>query len=311
MLRILPFDELPSGLSLPYADFANVLIAQARELYSDQELGVDLKETVYALDSSVIDLCLTMFPWAKFRKTKAGIKLHTLLDVRGNIPSFIAITGAKCHDVNILDKLVVEPGAFYVMDRAYVHFARLYRMHRSCSWFVVRAKRGMKYYRVTSAVVDKLTDVRSDQTIRLSGTKTSKDYPEHLRRIRYFDKENDRYFVYLTNNFILPPENIALLYKLRWQVELFFKWIKQHLRIKAFYGTSANAVKTQIWIAISVYVLVAIAKKRFSLNASLYNILQVLSLSLFEKMPILSAFQGLEEPLLDEHGYKQLQLFSN
>ena len=294
-----------------YADFANVLISQARELYSDKEFGVDLRETVYALDASVIDLCLTMFPWATFRKTKAGVKLHTLLDIRGNIPSFVAITEAKCHDVNILDELVVEPGAFYVMDRGYVHFARLYRMHRSFGWFVIRPKRGMQYYRVASAVVDKSTDVRSDQTIRLTGINTSNDYPDHLRRIRYFDKENKRYFVYLTNNFILPAKTIALLYKLRWQVELFFKWIKQHLRIKAFYGTSSNAVKTQIWIAIAIYVLVAIAKKRFSIEASLYNILQVLSLSLFEKMPILSAFQALDEQLLDEPRNKQLELFSN
>jgi hypothetical protein len=267
-----------------YADFAQVLIHIARELYAEEDFGVELDNTVYALDASTIDLCLSVFPWARFRKSKAGIKLHTLLDLRGNIPTFIEITEALLHDVNILDILVGEPGACYIMDRAYLDFARLYALRLAGSFFIVRAKKNLKFRRIYSHKVDKSSGLKFDQTIEL--TNSFEEYPERLRRIRFFDSQNNLLLTFLTNDFSLPALVIAQLYKCRWQVELFFKWIKQHLRIKAFFGTSANAVKTQIWIAISVYVLVAIIKKRLNLHYSLYTILQVLSVTAFEKIPL-------------------------
>lgn len=269
-----------------YADFAQVLIHSARKLYINEPFGLDLKETVYALDATTIDLCLSLFPWAKFRKTKAGIKMHTLLDLRGPIPSFVEITPAKVHDVNIFDTLVLEPGAFYVMDRGYVDFERLYLFNQVPAFFITRAKRNLKCQRVYSHAVDKTTGLRSDQTIRLTGFYSSQHFPDHLRRIRFYDKEQNRYFIFLTNNFTLPALTIAQAYKLRWAIELFFKWIKQNLCIKAFFGTSENAVRTQIWIAISVYVLNAIIKKRLNIEMTLYNFLQILSVSVFEKMDI-------------------------
>ena len=270
-----------------YADFALNLIDIARELYADEDFGIELKETVYALDASTIDLCLSLFPWARFRKTKGAVKLHTLLDVRGNIPSFIAITDGKVHDVNILDDLPPEVGAIYVMDRAYLDFERLYVMNQWNAFFVIRSKRNTVFRRLYSHSVDKSTGVRCDQTIALDGFYTRQAYPDKLRRVKFYDDEKNRSFDFLTNQFVLPALTIAQLYRLRWRVELFFKWIKQHLRIKAFYGTSPNAVKTQIWIAISVYVLVAIIRKRLHLRQSLYTILQVLSVTLLEKRPIL------------------------
>jgi len=273
-----------------YADFAQILIAGAKELYMDEGFGVELDSTVYALDASTIDLCLSLFPWARFRKAKGAIKLHTLLNLRGNIPEFIHISEGKLHDVNILDILVPQPGSFYLMDRAYVDFARLYIIHQATAFFVTRAKRRLRFKRRYSRPVDKSTGLRCDQTIILTGIKSKANYPEPLRRIAYFDTGTKRRFVFLTNNFMLPALTVVLLYKCRWQIELFFKWIKQHLRIKTFYGTSINAVKTQIWIAVSVYVLVAIVKKRLALDQSLYTILQVLSVTLFEKTPILQVF---------------------
>jgi len=270
-----------------YADFAQVLIKIARELYAEEDFGLELDQTVYAFDSTILDLCLSVFPWAKFRKGKAGIKLHTLLDLQGNIPVIIRITPAKIHDVNILDDLLFEAGAIYVFDRAYVDFARLYRIHQSRAFFLSRAKSNFVFKRLYSQPVDKSTGVRADQIIMVTGFYALKDYPEKLRRVRYFDTVTKKRLVFITNNFDLPATTIAQLYKCRWQVELFFKWIKQHLRIKAFYGTTENAVKTQIWIAISIYVLVAIVKKRLKLDRSLYSILQILSVSLFEKTPIL------------------------
>lgn len=275
-----------------YADFAQVLIKIARELYAEEDFGLELDQTVYAFDSTILDLCLSVFPWAKFRKGKAGIKLHTLLDLQGNIPVIIRITPAKIHDVNILDDLLFEAGAIYVFDRAYVDFARLYRIHQSRAFFLSRAKSNFVFKRLYSQPVDKSTGVRADQTIMVTGFYTLKDYPEKLRRIRYFDSMTKKRLVFLTNNFDLPAITIAQLYKCRWQVELFFKWIKQHLRIKAFYGTTENAVKTQIWVAISVYVLVAIVKKRLKLDRSLYSILQILSVSLFEKTSILQVLSA-------------------
>ena len=270
-----------------YADFAQVLINIATKLCKNEKLGVELNETIYALDSSTIDLCLSLFPWAHFRKSKGAIKLHTLLNLRGNIPSFISITDGKIHDVNILDQLILEAGSFYIMDRAYIDFMRLYKFNEFHAFFVVRAKSNLKYRRLYSHNIDKSTGLKCDQTIVLTGTDTSKDYPEKLRRIRFFDKENNKDLVFLTNNFTLPALTIAQLYKYRWQIELFFKWIKQHLRIKSFFGTSENAVKVQIWIAISVYVLIAIIKKRLKLKISLYTFLQILSINIFEKSPIL------------------------
>ncbi len=270
-----------------YADFAQVLIKIARKLYAEEGFGLELDQTVYAFDSTILDLCLSVFPWAKFRTGKAGIKLHTLLDLKGNIPVIIRITPAIIHDVNVLDDLLFEAGAIYVFDRAYVDFARLYRLHQSRAFFLSRSKSNFVFKRLYSQPVDKSTGVRADQIIMVTGFYTLKDYPEKLRRIRYYDTTTKKRFVFLTNNFDLPAITIAELYKCRWQVELFFKWIKQHLRIKAFYGTTENAVKTQIWIAISIYVLVAIVKKRLKLDRSLYSILQILSVSLFEKTPIL------------------------
>ena len=269
-----------------YADFAQVLIDIARPLYLDDDFGVELDNTVYALDSSTIDLCLSMFPWARFRKHKGAIKLHTLLDLRGNIPTFISITNGKIHDVNILDEIVPEASAFYIMDRGYLDFSRLSYINRCLAFFVTRTKRGFNFRRLYSHPVDKSNGLKSDQTIRVTGFYSAKDYPEKLRRIRYRDPETEKPLTFLTNNFTLPALTIAHLYKCRWQVELFFKWIKQHLRIKAFYGTSPNAVKTQIWTAISVYLLVAIMKKQLKLNLELYTILQILSITLFEKMPL-------------------------
>lgn len=272
-----------------YAEFAQKLIAQARRLYAGDSLGVDLDNTVYALDSTTIDLCLSVFPWARFRSTKAAVKMHTLLDLRGSIPSFIHISEGKLHDVNVLDLLLPEPGAIYVMDRGYVDFGRLYVLHQVGASFVTRAKSNMDARRIYSAPSDRANGIICDQTIALAGIETSEHYPEHLRRIRFKDPETDKTLVFLTNQRMLPAATICTLYKCRWQVELFFKWIKQHLRIKAFFGTTENAVKSQIWIAVSVYVLVAIVKRRLALDAPLYTLLQVLSLTLFEKMPILQA----------------------
>jgi hypothetical protein len=273
-----------------YADFAQLLIHQARTLYLKEDFGVQLNETVYALDSSTIDLCLSLFPWARFRKTKAGIKLHTLLDLRGSIPSFIAITEAKLHDVNILDELTPEPGAIYVMDRGYLDFERLYAFHQAPAFFVIRSKSNTDLRRLYSNPVDKDSGVRCDQIVVLGGFYTNQSYPERLRRIKFYDAKRDKRLTFLTNQLTLPAATIADLYRCRWQVETFFKWIKQHLRIKAFYGTSENAVKTQIWIAVAVYVLVAIVKKRMQIGLSLYTILQILSLTLFEKTPLYQAF---------------------
>ena len=277
-----------------YADFAQVLIHEAEYLYAKEPFGIELKETVYALDSSTVDLCLSLFPWARFRKTKAAIKLHTLLNLRGNIPSFIKITDGKVGDINILDEMVPEPGSFYIMDRGYLDFERLYLLKQALSFFVIRAKENMSFQRVYSHEVDKSIGLKCDQTIVLTGVNSSEKYPEKLRRVRYLDVESNKNLTFLTNNFALPAIKIAQLYKCRWQIELFFKWIKQHLRIKSFYGTSENAVKTQIWIAISVYVLVAIAKKRLKLDISLYTFLQFLSVTLFEKNLIYQAFSKSE-----------------
>ena len=274
-----------------YADFAQVLIGIARPLYAGDPIGVDLNQSVYALDSTTIDLCLSLFPWAHFRKCKAAVKMHTLLDLHGNIPTFVRITDGTVHDVNILDQILPEPGAFYVMDRGYVDFERLFRFTLSSAFFVTRTKKNVLLQRRYSHPVNKSTGVRSDQTVILIATGSVKAYPDALRRIRYVDAETRKRLTFLTNNFVLPALTLALIYKCRWQVELFFKWIKQHLRIKAFFGTSENAVKTQIWIALSAYVLVAIVRKRFALESSLYQILQILSVTLFEKTPILQALQ--------------------
>jgi hypothetical protein len=280
-----------------YADFAQVLIATARPMYADESLGFDLDGTVYALDSTTIDLCLSVFPWARFQPTKGAVKMHTLLDLRGSIPTFIEVSDGKLHDVNILDEILPEAGSFYVMDRGYLDFERLYALHRCGAFFVTRTKAGILLRRRYSRAVDKTTGLRSDHTVVLTSAASMKNYPDPLRRVRFYDLEQRRWLIFLTNNFDLPALTIARLYKSRWKVELFFKWIKQHLRIKAFYGNSENAVKTQIWIAIAVYVLVAIVKKRLALDATLYQILQVLSVTLFEKTPILRAFddQGSQE----------------
>jgi len=293
-----------------YADFAQVLIRRARPLYASDPIGVDLDHSLYALDSTTIDLCLSLFPWARFRKHKAAIKMHTFLDLHGNIPTFISITGGKVHDVNILDEILPEAGAFYVMDRGYVDFQRLYLFTLSAAFFVVRTKSNVVLQRRYSHPVDKSTGVRSDHTVILTAIDSAKVYPDPLRRVSYLDVETRKRFRFLTNNFTLPALTIAQIYKSRWQVELFFKWIKQHLRIKAFYGTSQNAVKTQIWIAVSVYVLVAIVRKRLGLEVTLYQILQILSVTLFEKTPILQALQPSDstENLLDSAN--QLNLFS-
>jgi hypothetical protein len=292
-----------------YCDFAQSLIGIARRLYADEAFGVDLKDTVYALDATTIDLCLSVFPWAPFRSTKAAVKLHTLLDLRGNIPSFIFISDGKMHDVNILDRLVPEPGAIYVMDRGYIDFVRLSRFHEAGSFFVIRAKKNLKVARRYSRQVDRNTGLVCDQTVTLTGFYSQQGYPAPLRRVRFNDPETGKRLVFLSNNFAVPALTIAQLYRQRWQIELFFKWIKQHLRIKAFFGESENAVKTQIWIAVSVYVLVAIIRKRLGLTASLYEILQILSLTMFERMPINQLLLGHPitdaEPPLDN----QLNLF--
>lgn len=293
-----------------YADFAQTLISIARGLYVHESFDLDLKNTVYALDSTTIDLCLSLFPWARFRKTKAAVKLHTLLDVKSAIPSFIEITDGKVHDVNILDVLIPEPGSFYVMDRAYVDFSRLYILARFLAYFVVRAKSNLKYRRVYSHTVDRSTGLKCDQTIVLTGVNSAKDYPEKLRRVHYFDQDTELNLSFLTNNFSLPALTIAQLYKCRWRVELFFKWIKQHLRIKSFYGTSVNAVKTQIWIAVSVYVLVAIIKKRLKLEHSLYTILQIFSVTVFEKMPVTQVLTDYETTNKEDVSRNQLSLFN-
>ena len=269
-----------------YFEFAQRLIVKARALYAGDDFAVELANTVYALDATTIDLCLSMFPWAPFRSTKAAVKLHTLLDLRGSIPTFIHISDGKLHDVNVLDLIIIEAGAFYIMDRGYLDFKRLYALDQARGFFVTRAKRNLDARRVYSAPVDRSTGLISDQTIALNGHYAAKRYPAHLRRIRFRDPETDKVLVFLTNQFTLPALTICALYKCRWQVELFFKWIKQHLRIKRFYGTSENAVRTQIWIAISVYVLVAIIKKQLKLDSSLHTLLQILSLTLFEKLPL-------------------------
>jgi hypothetical protein len=292
-----------------YGEFAQVLIAQARQLYAHEDFGLELEQTVYALDSTTIDLCLALFPWAEFRKRKGAVKLHTLLDLHGPIPTVIWITTGKVHDVNILDELFIETGALYILDRGYLDFARLHRIHRSLAFFVTRAKKNFRFRRLYSAPVDKTIGLLFDQTVLLKGFYASKDFPDRLRRIGFLDAERNKRLVFLTNNFTLPALTIAKLYKCRWQVELFFKWIKQHLRIKAFYGTSENAVKTQIWIAIAVYVLVAIVKKRLNLPMSLYTILQILSVTLFEKIPILQALSTTPYTDQKDDSCKQLNLF--
>lgn len=294
-----------------YSDFAQVLIHEARRLYIDDDFGLELKETVYALDSSTIDLCLSVFPWARFRKTKAAVKLHTLLDLRGDIPTFIWITDGKVHDVNVLDHLIPEPGAIYIMDRAYLDFQRLYQMHQSSAVFVTRSKTNTGLRRIYSHKVDKTIGVRCDQTVVPTGFYSKKEYPEKLRRIKYFDAEKGRSFVFLTNQFTLPALTITELYRYRWRVEVFFKWIKQHLRIKKFFGTSENAVKTQIWVAISTYVLVAIMKKRLKIDLTLYTILQILSISLFEKKPIYQVLTDNDYTNKITSGHIQLKLFDS
>jgi len=274
-----------------YADFGQVLISTARSLYLDEPFGLELDNTIYALDATTIDLCLSVFPWAQFRRRKSAIKLHTLLDLRGSIPTVVIVTSGKIHEVNILDQLIWEAGAIYLMDRGYLDFRRLFRIHQSGAFFVTRAKRRFDFQRLSSAIVDKTTGLRSDQMISLNNPVPKRGYPERLRRIRYIDPKTKKRFIFLTNNTLLPALTIADLYRCRWQVELFFRWIKQHLRIKSFYGTSENAVKTQVWTAISVYVLVAILKKRLDLDRSLFSILQILSVSLREKMPIQQALE--------------------
>jgi hypothetical protein len=292
-----------------YADVAQVLIAQARKLYAHEEMDVDLDETVYALDSTTIDLCLSLFPWAPHERSKAAVKMHTLLDVRGSIPSFVLVTPGRVSDVSVLDQLALEPGSFYVMDRGYIHFSRLYRFVQAAAFFVVRARVNMQYRRRYSHPVDKNTGLRCDQTIVLTGRDSSRDYPVPARQIHYFDAEHDLRLSLLTNHFALPALTITQLYKGRWNIELFFKWIKQHLRVKNFYGTSANAVKTQIWIALIVYLLVLILRKQLGLKASPYRILQILSMTPFEKAPILQVLQGVDSASSPDPPANQLTLF--
>jgi len=293
-----------------WQSFAGRLIAQARELYVSEDLGLDLSNTVYALDSTTIDLCLSVFPWAHFRTTKAAVKMHTLLDLKGNIPSFIHVSEGKLHDVHALDLLELEAGAIYVMDRGYVDFARLHTLHLAGAFFVTRTKSNMDFHRIYSATTDRSTGIICDQTIALDGFYTRQDYPAQLRRVRFKDPETGKTLVFLTNQMTFPAATICALYKNRWHVELFFKWIKQHLRIKRFFGTSENAVKTQIWIAVSVYVLVAIIKKRLNLDASLYTLLQILSVTLFEKMPLQQAFPGSDSSSDSITINNQLNLFA-
>lgn len=292
-----------------YADFAQELIRIARRLYVDESFGIELKQAVYALDATIIDLCLSIFPWARFRKRKGAVKLHTLLDLRGSIPSLIVVTHGKVHEVNILDDLLIEAGAIYIMDRGYLDFARLYRIQISSAFFIIRAKSNFQFQRIHSMQAEESSGVECDQIVSLKGFYTKQDFPERLRRIRYLDTTTSKHLVFLTNNFKLPAQTIANLYRCRWQVELFFKWIKQHLRIKSFYGTSENAVKTQIWIAVSIYVLVAIIKKQLNLTASLYTILQILSITLLEKTPILPLLAGLDSFIEDGEVCNQLNLF--
>ena len=293
-----------------YADFAASLIQIARKCYANDRFAVDLEQTVYALDTTTIDLCLSVFPWARFRSTKAAVKLHTLLDLRGNIPTFIHISDGKMHEVNVLDILIPEAGSFYIMDRGFLDFSRLYRIHQAAAFFVIRAKSNLACRRVYSHPVDKSTGLRCDQTIVLTGPKARAGYSQYVRRIKFYDAEHDKQLVFLTNNFDLPALTIAQLYRCRWHVELFFKWIKQHLRIKAFYGITENAVKTQIWIAITVYILVAIVKKRLNIEASLYTILQILSLTLFEKTPLDQLLKNTESTVDTPEINNQLNLFN-
>ena len=293
-----------------YQDFALSQIKLARKLYSQDSFAVELEQTVYALDTTTIDLCLSVFPWARFRQAKAAVKMHTLLDLRGNIPTFIHISDGKMHEVNVLDILIPEAGSFYIMDRGFTDFARWFTLHQAQAFFVTRGKSNLLFHRVYSRAVDKATGLRCDQTISLTAPKACKDYPQHLRRIKFYDAEHDRHLVFLTNNFDLPALTITQLYRCRWQVELFFKWIKQHLRIKKFYGTTENAVKTQIWIAITIYVLVAIVKKRLNTNASLYTILQILSLTLFEKTPLDQLLKNTETQMQNYQDSNQLNLFN-
>ncbi len=292
-----------------YHDFAHILIAQARSLYGGDAFGIDLDNTVYALDTTTIDLSLKVFPWAHFRKEKAAVKMHTQLDLRGNIPSFIHISDGKMHEVNVLDLMPPEPGSFTIMDRGFLDFARLYRLTQAGAFFVIRPKSNTCFVRVYSRPVDKTTGLRCDQTVRLTGIKSHADYPQYLRYVAFYDEKNDKRLGFFTNNFELPALTIAQLYKCRWQVELFFKWIKQHLRIKAFFGTNENAVKTQIWIAISVYVIVAIIKKHLQIEASLYTILQILSLTLFEKIPLDQMLNQIPLQILEPKHSNQLSLF--
>jgi hypothetical protein len=291
-----------------YADFAQLLIGQARILYAHEDFGVQLKQTVYAFDATTVDLCLSLFPWAKFRQRKGAIKLHTLLDLRGSIPTLIFVTHGKVHEVNLLDDLVIEAGAIYILDRGYLDFARLYKVHRAGAFFIIRAKSNFRFRRLYSQKADKAKGVQADQIIELHGFYAHKDYPDRLRRIRYYDAEKKKRLFFLTNNFLLPAPIIADLFRCRWKIELFFKWIKQHLRIKAFYGTSENAVKTQIWIAISVYVLVAIIKKKLKVKASLYTILQILSVSLFEKTPLFQLLSQIKPDEKEGDSSNQLKL---
>ena len=292
-----------------YADFAQILVSRAKALYANEPLGIDLQSTVYALDSTTIDLCMSLFPWARFRRTKSAIKLHTLMNLRGSIPEFVHVSDGKMHDVNVLDLLVPSPGAFYIMDRGYLDFQRLYQLHQERSFFITRAKSNFRFRRRYSHEVDKSSNVQCDQAIVLTTHYPSKNYPEPLRRIRFYDTGTQKRFIFLTNNFELPAPTIAQLYKARWHIEIFFKWIKQHLRIKAFFGTSENAVKVQIWTSVSTYLLIAIMKKELMLEQSLYTILQVLSLSLFEKMPIIEAFSDNRISAQSPQHSNQLTLF--
>ena len=292
-----------------HAEFAQAMIRIARPLYADEDLGLDLDNTVHALDASTIDLCLSIFPWTLFRSTKSAVKLHTLLDLRGNIPTFIHVSDGKMHDVNVLDILAPEPGAFYIMDRGYVDFERLFLLHSIGAFFIIRAKSNTRYERRYSHSIDKATGVRCDQTVVLTGAKGKKHYPQPIRRIKYYDKNTQKSFNFLTNHFAVPALTVAELYRYRWQVELFFKWIKQHLRIKSFFDTSENAVKSQIWIAVTVYVLVAVIKKRLDISADLYTILQILSLTLFEKMPLFEMFSGINSNSSNFNSPNQLILF--
>jgi hypothetical protein len=292
-----------------YADFAQILIAQARSLYAKESFGVELKQTVYAFDATTIDLCLSLFPWAQFRQHKGAIKLHTLMDLRGSIPTLIFVTHGKIHEIKLLDELLVEPGAIYIFDRGYLDFARLYKIHQARAFFVIRAKSNFRFRRMYSQPADKSKGIQADQIIELHGFYVRKDYPERLRRIRYFDTEKKKRLIFLTNHVALPAFTVAELFRCRWKIELFFKWIKQHLRIKAFYGTSENAVKTQIWIAISVYVLAAIVKKKLKLKASLYTMLQILSVSLFEKTPLFQLLSQIKPEEKKADSSNQLKLF--